>query len=64
MLQLFQPPLLPHLLIQCVQHALPGPVAVALVRQQHQAGRAAVALQGIVEALTLQREGARVVVVL
>lgn len=53
-----------HLLIQRVQHALSRAIAVALVRQQHQTRAAPVALEGRVEALRLQREGARVVVLL
>jgi hypothetical protein len=54
----------PHLLIQRVQHALPCPVAVALVWQQHDARWAAMALERVEEALRLQREGACVVVLL
>lgn len=53
-----------HLLVQRVQHALARPVAVALMRQQHHSRWAAVAFQGIEEALRLQREGASVVVLL
>ena len=40
------------------------PVAVALVRQQHQTGRAAVPLDGLEQTLRLDRKGAGVVVLL
>lgn len=56
--------LVAHLLVQRVQHALSGPVAVALMRQQHKAHAAAMPLERRVEAFTLQRVGAGVVVLL
>mmetsp|Transcript_38188 Transcript_38188/g.96676 ORF Transcript_38188/g.96676 Transcript_38188/m.96676 type:complete len:523 (-) Transcript_38188:1676-3244(-) len=51
-------------LVESVHDGLARAVAVRLVRQQHQPARGAVALERMVVALRLQRERARVVVVL